>query len=153
MKMRMEPTLEKYVRKGLKALKKSDRNLFRVGGPTPLSSLNIESAHKDTDYHKRFHNSPLWDYYLLLYKRGRRVFYLEAHPARVDQIERVLKKAEWLRQRADHDEAMPSTDNRPLFWIPAGSVKISATSIEAHLLADKKIHLLLKSQSLADFWD
>ncbi|SRR5713226_3137432 len=153
MKIRMEPTLTKHVKKGLKALKKSDRNLFHLGGPTPLSSLNVESAHKDIAYNNRFHNSPLWDYYLLLHRKGRRVFYLEAHPASVDQVQRVLRKAEWLRQRADHDEAMPATENRPLFWVPVGSVKISATSIEAHLLADKKVHLLLKSQSLADFWD
>jgi hypothetical protein len=150
----MDAILSTHLKSKLRAISKADQNLFNVGALRPEESLNVDAAHLDPRYLKAHHNAARWDYYLVLLKGTRRgTYYIEIHKAKtIDDVSKVIKKGEWLINRIEVDGALPSED-RPLFWVPAGAVKFPLTSIEIRQLAAKKIIILRKSETLSDHWE
>src|SRR5712691_2955514 len=122
----MDPILRGHARKGLAAILKAHRNLFKVGEFSPEESLDIDSAHLDPAFNHAFHNDNRWDYYVCLRKKRQlRIYYLEVHRADDTEVDLILRKSRWLRGRIGAS-ALPDEDNgRPVFWIPAGPIHLT----------------------------
>jgi hypothetical protein len=110
-------------------------------------SVNLDEALK-----AQYHDSPRWDYGIGHYNgNSEEAIWVEVHRASADEVDRVIRKAEWL-----HDWL--SANARDLFrltrdidgyvWLSAGGVLFQHGSPQAHKLAQAGVRFPQKHLQL-----
>lgn len=128
---------------GLEALDKSHRNMLGLTNLLPLESIDIDESFEELEP-----NSARWDYYIGLRKVGE--IYLEVHEVSEQSLDRIARKADWLREKI-HDLGWPATEGRPLLVAPTKG--ISPASVFGELtkrLALKKISIVMRGTPIVD---
>ena len=131
----LEAGLKPLCRPGMSALKGDHRNRLKLGGASPVASIDLDAAFKEAEP-----NSNRWDY--LLEVSGQ-VYALEVHPSRESEATRVEKKAAWVRALIEQRPNVQAITYRPkqavCYWISSGETYVLPTSPMARKLATKGI--------------
>ena len=133
-------TLNPYFKRGISALKKSDRQCVEVPDTKLLSgSVALDDATK-----AQHPKENRWDYAI---EYDGDAFFLEVHPGSTSEIECVIKKVqfvkEWLKANCPDFLNLPNKGSgaRCFYWISSGGtdLRISPGSNQAKRMALHKI--------------
>lgn len=119
---------------GLGAIKGEHHALLRCRAPANTRWI-IASVDADSTCRTSQPEAPRWDYLIAFGRESIRFICAEVHPAKPDQVDRVIAKLEWLESMIG--ESPPP--ERAYIWIPTKKNAISTLSAEAHRLAKRGI--------------
>ena len=130
------PDVKGNHRKGLMALKGSDRELIIVPDTRKIGgSLDIDSTTK-----RLYPNAARWDYAV---EYDGETFFIEVHPASTTKLDVMLSKLEWLKgwlkTEAPRIDALKAKSKHPYHWVHTGSSKIVKGSKQYKQLATHKL--------------
>lgn len=130
------PDVKGNLRKGLMALKGSDRELIIVPDTRKIGgSLDIDSTTK-----RLYPNAARWDYAV---EYDGETFFIEVHPASTTKLDVMLSKLEWLKgwlkTEAPRIDALKAKSKHPYHWVHTGSSKIVKGSKQYKQLATHKL--------------
>jgi hypothetical protein len=125
---------------GLLALDNDNQNKLNLTGLQVQESVNLDLAFQPAEP-----NATRWDYYIGIAKHGE--IYLEVHKLNDAELDKLLKKAEWLRSKIAQFD-WPATAGRPLFLAPTSGIPLSHGHL-AKQLALKKILVVRKGDLIA----
>jgi hypothetical protein len=130
--VRGTPSISDSYRSGLSALRKSDRDRISAESTRFLTgSIDLDLALK-----RVFPNAPRWDYGIGYRVCQERIFWIEVHPSRSSSdIEKIEKKARWLKQWLDSDGRLLRPFPRQLVWISSGKTTFTSTSPQGRRIA------------------
>jgi hypothetical protein len=108
---------------GLQALKQDERNKIELDDPTKCGgSLFIDQCLINQ---KKYPDANRWDY-AIDYKDE--VFFIEFHSANTGQVDKVLKKLQWLKDwlitKAPEIDKLKSKTKFPFIWIQSSDFHI-----------------------------
>lgn len=131
--VRATKQLTNAYRRGLQALRESDRNRLSCATPRRLrGSIDLDSHLAATQL-----QATRWDYGIGLRHDDTkdRVIWLEVHPASSGHVSEILDKLrwlrDWLRDSAPRLNALP----REFVWVSSGPVHLQQGSRQARILA------------------
>ncbi len=125
---------------GLRALDNDNQNKLNLTGLQVQESVNLDQAFKASEP-----NATRWDYYIGLTRHGE--IYLEVHKLNDTELDKLFKKAEWLRSKIAQC-GWPATEGRPLLLAPTSGIPLSHGHL-AKQLALKKIVVVRKGDLIA----
>jgi hypothetical protein len=116
-----EPVSRSF-REGKQALKREHRGRVICGNSRRFSgSIDLEGALSRSKAHA---NENLWDYGLGLVLSGHaeRAIWVEVHPACTSEVEKVVRKLQWLRkwlreEAQELNKITNSREGRNFFWV------------------------------------
>ena len=126
---------------GLLALDNNNQNKLNLTGLKVQESVNIDQAFKIAEP-----NATRWDYYIGIARHGE--IYIEVHKIDDEELEKLYKKVEWLRDKINQ-LGWPATAHRPLLIAPTTGIPLS----HGHLtrkLALKKILVVRKGDLISE---
>lgn len=138
-------SIEKELKVGLKALKKSDRNRVSCKDPSLRGSVDIDSALRI------LHPSAArWDYVVGIGRSRQQdsAIWIEVHPASSLHINEVLSKLRWLEQWLDSSALELNQLPRSFCWIATGTVSFSRASPQAKKIAKAGLRFPVKRLNL-----
>jgi hypothetical protein len=122
---------------GLKALSRADAKKIQCDNSRRFTgSVNLDKALQGV---KQYANVPRWDYGIGLNRNnGEVAIWVEVHPARLGEIDAVLKKFEWLKTWLDNDGvALKAMTRNEFFWVSSGSINFTPNSPKAKQAASQ----------------
>lgn len=127
----------------LSALSKADSNKLNLSGLKILHSANI-----DEDYRQLEPNATRWDYYLGTEKHGE--IYVEVHRVDEDELERIFRKAAWLKAKIE-ELGWPYTPGRPYLVAPTAGITpgLIYGTLRKRLVL-KKIDIVMKGSKVVE---
>lgn len=131
------------IKTGLEALNKGNRDKINLDDLEVVGSVDIDAC-----FRKSEPNAPRWDYYICIKRKSE--LYIEVHEVSEDEIQKILNKANWLREKIAN-LAWPSTTGRPLFIAPTKGISPHAAyGVLSKRLAMHKITVVMKGDRIAD---
>ena len=113
-KVQSTQNIRNCYQKGLKALRKSDKEKIKVENTHNLSgSVNIDDCLKN-----RYPNASRWDYVI---GYNNKTYFVEVHPATPKEIKELEKKLNWLKSWKRNT---PFHNDNNFYWVASGKVGI-----------------------------
>lgn len=123
----------------LDALTTAHKNRISASEPRRLEgSVNIEAALRPTHQ-----NDNLWDYAIgyRVSSKIDEIYYVEFHPARVDEVEGVIKKLQWLEGWI-FGKPIGDMQKKIFVWVKVGGNRIPGNSRYMREINDKGLRLV-----------
>lgn len=132
------PDVKGYFRKGLSAVKGSEREKFVFPDTRRLTgSIDIDSATKEI-----YPEDNRWDYAV---EYADETFFIEVHPCSTSDVGTVIKKVRWLKSwlktKAPDIDILKPKDKPAYHWIATGGVAITKGSKYERMLALNNIQI------------
>jgi hypothetical protein len=131
-------SLENCLQENLDALGKGNCQKVQATDPKSLrKSVDIDTCVKN-----EYPNANRWDY-AIVYRPAREeeIYYVEIHPATLNEVETVIKKKMWLGAWINNQAPALWRLNNQFYWIASGSTMILTNSKEFRELASNGIKL------------
>ncbi|HPB87902.1 MAG TPA: hypothetical protein PLP59_10300 [Thermotogota bacterium] len=121
--------LSRCMQPGLQAI--SEKSKIKSVLPINIKrSVNIDACLQD-----RFPRDPRWDYLIIYTESEEITFFVEIHEAKDSEVERVIKKVQWVRGFLE-DQGINLRDYFHEFhWLSSNGVHMSPNSLLAKKLA------------------
>lgn len=119
---------EETFKKGLQALKATDRSLIRLEN----SRLCHGSADIDSCLSAQQPQASRWDYVIA---HNQKLHFVEVHPAHTSEVSQIKKKKDWLTAWLKNAELGKLDVNRRFHWVASGKIAITRNSKQARAAA------------------
>ena len=126
------PEIADCLRNGLQALGSNSKKV-KVDIPRKLDgSVDIDDCLKE-----RYPNAPRWDY---VFGYNGRLYYLEVHPSRLNEVKSVVAKFEWLKQwRKSSAQSLENLKNSSSYhWVSSGTTTTILPGSRQRKLLDQR---------------
>jgi len=135
--VRMTPGLEDAYRRGLQALRRTDRNRVCCGEARHVcGSVNLDEALSGSHSQER-----RWDYGIgIPGSPGESVVWIEVHPASSRHVRDVLDKLSWLKGWLDSSAPRLRELPAKYVWVASGKVAIPRNSPQRRRLSARGLH-------------
>jgi hypothetical protein len=131
--------LAPYLRSRLDALSNAYQNSITATDPNRITG----SVDIDTALQLACANDYRWDYAIgyRINNQDDKAFFVEFHKANVDEVERVLRKKQWLESWM-RGKPVDNLSPRRFVWVGTGGIKIPPNSPQRRILSTHGLQLV-----------
>lgn len=133
----LDDDFKSHCKAGTSALIAADKARLSVTDGKVTASIDVDGLMKKAEP-----NSNRWDY---LIEYCDKVYAIEVHGCTEGEVDKVVKKAEWIRQWINRQPNLKKivykADIAVCFWLSSNTTNISPLSPKGRILATKKIIL------------
>lgn len=119
---------EEMFKKGLQALKATDRSLIKLEDSRRCHG----SADIDSCLAALQPQASRWDYVIA---HDQKLHFVEVHPAHTSEVSQIKKKKDWLTAWLKNTELGTLEVNRQFHWVASGKIAITRNSKQARAAA------------------